>query len=249
MELTIVTGLMAIAFCIVHLFVGRLRFLDRTPRSRWLSFAGGVAVSYVFLHVLPDLGARSAEFSRETGLRPAGAESLVYSLALIGLATFYGLERALKVSRARTRGEGEDDVPQQGVLWLHIASYATLNMLIGYLLLHREEAGGLSLGLYFVAMLLHFATADFGMRQDHPQAYDHMARWVLAAAVLAGWMLGTNVTFSPIVIGCLFAFLAGGIVLNVLKEELPEERRSFFLPFLGGTVLYALLVLLERNFA
>jgi hypothetical protein len=40
-----------------------------------------------------------------------------------------------------------------------------------------------------------------------------------------------------------FAILAGGIVLNVLKEELPEERQSRFGAFALGTGLYTLLLL------
>ena len=47
-------------------------------------------------------------------------------------------------------------------------------------------------------------------------------------------------------VGCMFAFVGGAIVLVVLKEELPEERASRFLPFLGGAVLYAALVLGEQ---
>ena len=43
----------------------------------------------------------------------------------------------------------------------------------------------------------------------------------------------------------LSSFLAGGIVLNVLKEELPEDRDSSFLPFALGVAGYgALLVLI-----
>ena len=37
----------------------------------------------------------------------------------------------------------------------------------------------------------------------------------------------------------LFAFLAGGVVLNVLKKELPEERESRFLLFALGLAAYA----------
>lgn len=41
----------------------------------------------------------------------------------------------------------------------------------------------------------------------------------------------------------LFAFLAGGVVLNVLKEELPEERESRFGAFALGLAAYAALLL------
>ncbi len=50
------TSLIAVvALALVHIFAGRLRFLEGTPRSAWLSGAGGVSVAYVFVHLLPDL--------------------------------------------------------------------------------------------------------------------------------------------------------------------------------------------------
>lgn len=237
---------MVAAFAAIHLNVRRLHFIDRAPRSKWLSFSGGVAVAYVFLHILPDLGAYSASLAERLGERPIIAESIVYALALTGLVSFYGLERQVKLSRARSLRQGEGDLAEENVFWLHVASYALLNLLIGYLLVHREESGYWALGLYFTAMALHFLTADFGMRQHHRAAYDRWGRFVLAAGALAGWALGLAVDLPAPAIAGLFAFLAGGVVLGVLKEELPEERESYFMPFLCGILGFAGLVMIER---
>ena len=230
-----VTALMALGFCAVHLFVGRLRFLDVEPRSRWLSFAGGVAVAYVFLHILPELGAHGATFQRAMGLARGAAEAWVYTLSLAGLALFYGIERALVVSRGGR--ERANKRPGSGIFWLHIAASGLLIFIVAYLLNHREDetAGG----------LLHFITADFASRADHPEIYDHAGRWALVGATLAGWITGLLVELPEIAIGCLFAFVGGAMVLVILKEELPEERESKFWPFLLGATLYAGLVLAE----
>jgi zinc transporter ZupT len=238
-----VTAFMALAFCAVHLFVGRLRFLDVEPRSRWLSFAGGVAVAYVFLHILPELGAHGATFQRATGLARGAAEAWVYTLSLAGLALFYGIERALVVSRGGR--ERSDNRPGSGIFWLHIAASGLLIFIVAYLLNHREDATLEGLALFFVALLLHFVTADFASRADHPEIYDRAGRWVLVAATLAGWIAGLFVELPAIAIGGLFAFVAGAMILVILKEELPEERESSFWPFLCGAVLYAGLVLAE----
>jgi zinc transporter ZupT len=53
--------------------------------------------------------------------------------------------------------------------------------------------------------------------------YRQVGRWILAAAILVGWALGSGIPLSEEAIAVLFAFLAGGLVLNVLKEELPED--------------------------
>ncbi|RYH02585.1 hypothetical protein EU805_08145 [Salipiger sp. IMCC34102] len=239
----LLTAFLAGAFAAIHLFIDKLRFLDAVPRSRWLSAAGGVAVAYVFLHILPELSSHQQTFADGLGLDERTAEMWVYLVALAGLGIFYGLERAAKLSRSRSRSEGGGDAVEAKVFWLHIVSFSFYNVLIGYLLLHREETGLWSLFIYFVAMGLHFVTNDFGMRDDHRDLYDRRGRWFIAAAVLIGWTLGVTISVSEIVIGFLFAFLAGGVVLNVLKEELPEERKSRFLPFAIGLVGYATLLL------
>ncbi len=245
MNATLLTLAMALGFCAVHLFVGHLRFLERTPRSRWLSFAGGVAVGYVFLHIMPELAAHAETFERVTGLRATLAEGWVYALSLAGLVLFYGLERAVSASRDERVEDGRRDRPESGIFWVHVGASATLVCVIAYLLNHREDESLPGLALYFAAMVLHFVTADFGTRDDHPELYDARGRWVLVAATLGGWALGLAVALPQIAIGGLFAFVGGGIVLLVLKEELPEERKSFFFPFFGGAALYAALVLGE----
>ena len=238
------TAIFAGTFAAIHLFIGTLRFLDVVPRSRWLSAAGGVAVAYVFLHILPELSGHQQTFAEGLGLSEQAAETWVYLVALAGLAIFYGLERAAKASRSRSRSKSGKDAVEAKVFWLHIGSFGLYNVLIGYLLLHREESGLWSLVIYFVAMSLHFVTNDFGLREDHKDRYDRRGRWLVATGVMAGWTLGALTSLSEIVIGFLFAFLAGGVVLNVLKEELPEERQSRFLPFAVGLGGYAAILLL-----
>ena len=41
----------------------------------------------------------------------------------------------------------------------------------------------------------------------------------------------------------LFGFLAGGVVMNVLKEGLPDERESSFRAFALGAAAYAAVLL------
>ncbi len=243
----ILTGLAALAFVAVHLLIGRLTFLEGRPRHVLLSFAGGVAVAYIYLHVLPELAAHQRVFARELHMGDSAAEAWVYLISLLGLVFFFGLETAARRSRGRrlaTTGESRLEREVKGV---HLASFFFFNFLLGYLLLHREQAGLWSLAIYVVAMLLHLSTSDFGQRQEHPEDYDAETRWVLAAGVAVGWVVGAlDRQVPPIFIGAMFAFLAGGVVLNTLKDELPEDKASRFLPFAVGAAAYSLLLLLIR---
>lgn len=240
--MTIASLLAAVGLAIAHLLSGRLSFLDVRPRSRWLSAAGGISVAYVFVHTLPDLAEEQETLREAAGEALAFVESHAYLVALLGLAVFYGLERAAKASRGRRRRTGGEDSTGVGVFWLHVGSFAAYNALIGYLLLHRESSEPGSL-LYFVAMAVHFVVNDHGLRENHKGVYDRLGRWMLAASVLLGWSIGVIVEVSEAFLAVLFAFLAGSVIMNVLKEELPEERESSFWAFAAGAALYAVVLL------
>jgi drug/metabolite transporter (DMT)-like permease len=83
----------ALALAAVHVLSPReLSLFPATPRSRWLSLAGGIAVAYVFMHLLPEL----SEHERTLQDGAEGAGLIVYGLALVGLVAFYGVERHLR---------------------------------------------------------------------------------------------------------------------------------------------------------
>lgn len=241
--LILFSGLLAAGLAVVHLFSGRLHFLDVFPRSRWLSAASGISVAYIFVHTLPDLAEEQETVREAAGESFSFLEYHVYLVALVGLATFYGLDRAAKTSRRRRRSLNREDSTEAGVFWLHAVSFSAYNALIGYLLLHRETPGFGSLFLFAFALGLHFVVNDYGLRKDHKGLYDRIGRWVLAAAILAGWMVGLFAEISEAALAVLFAFLAGGVVLNVLKEEIPEERESSFGAFAAGAAAYAAILL------
>lgn len=242
---TIIISVTVLTFVLVHVFGGRLAFLAGTPRSIWLSGAGGVSVAYVFVHLLPEL----AEHQETLGERARAAgvlgsiESHAYLIALFGLALFYGVERFARTAGGTRSGTRSEDTPL-GVFWVHLGAFAIYNVLIGYLLVHREEADLRGLIIYGFAMSLHFVVNDQGLRDQHGHIYHRYGRWLLAVAPVLGFALGLATEVSPFLLSALFAFLAGGIILNVLKEELPEERKSRFSAFAGGAAAYAALLLL-----
>ena len=242
-SLILVSGLASLLLSGVHIIACKLKFLDTQPRSRWLSIGSGVSVAYIFVHVLPDLsGAQSAIADQFAVL--SSIEHHVYVVALVGMLAFYGLERSAKVSRQENRAAGEGDVTQPGIFWLHMASFGLYNALIGYLLTHREEPGLYSLLVYVFAMALHFIVNDFSLSEDHKRAYRRKGRWILSAAIILGWAIGSQTEISEALTAVLFAFLAGGIILNVLKEELPQAKESRFWTFAAGALGYSGILLL-----
>ncbi len=227
----------------LHLVAGRLTFLDVIPRSRWLSIAGGVSVAYVFVRLLPELAAGQDVVNRSLPAVFLVVEKHVYLIALAGLLVFYGLERVVRMNQRAPGPKYGESTTTRGVYRLHIATFALYNLLIGYLVVHREITGLLALALFTTAMGFHFLVTDFGLRKDHRGEYERSGRWVLLGAIVIGWAAGVLSEVSEVLVVVLSSLLAGGMILNVLKEELPAERQSRLVPFFAGAAVYALVLL------
>ncbi len=255
-------ALAAALLALVHVVAPAVGRLEAGPRGRWLSGAGGVAVAYVFVHLLPELAAGqvhlSEAFARQPsvdGLSAAGLLAAltgqhVYVLALTGLLLFYGLEKlAISSVHAPRQLPDADDRPGDtrlpgAVFWVHLLSFAAYNALIGYLLLHQRDDGAGSLAMFTVAMALHFLVADAALSGHYRRRYRERGRWLLAGAVLLGALGGAVADFGERFVAMATAFLAGGIILNILKDEMPGDRSGRFWAFAAGAAAYTVLVVL-----
>lgn len=234
----VVPLLATLALVAVHLLAGRVHSIGVLPGRDWLSAGGGAAVAYVFVHLLPELG-RGDRLIGEPTIVGGYLERHVYLVALAGFVLFYGLEHL-----ARRGAPRDGSAVDAWVFRVHVGSFGAYNALIGYLLVHRDEGGYVALALFAGAMGLHFLVTDHGLHEHFRERYRDVGRWLLSGAILLGWAIGQVVTVSEPRLQALFAFLAGGIVLNVVKEELPEHCASRFAPFLVGAAGYTVLMLL-----
>ncbi|CAN5574529.1 hypothetical protein BH23BAC1_BH23BAC1_11370 [soil metagenome] len=225
----------------IHLFAYRLKFVNESPRSKWLSIAGGASVSYIFIHLMPELAEGQQEINQISFPLFNYFTHHIYLLSLIGLCLFYGLEWYIKNQK-----NFEDANTSKLDFWLHISSFCIYNFLIGYLLLHREEEGILSLVFFSLAMGFHFLVNDYGLSKHHKLMYKKMGRWILSLSILLGWGVGALSHLPKILTYSIIAFLAGGIFLNVLKEELPEDRKSNYWAFLTGAFIFTFVLYLSK---
>lgn len=241
-DLALITGMIAVFLAAMHFFAGRLRFLNVTPRSRWLSFAGGVSVAYVFIHILPKLSKHQQTFDELDIANSVTSllEHHVYLVALFGLIMFYSLEQW--VHRSKHKPSVPDNT-SAGVFWLHIGTFGVYNALVGYLLVHREEPGIQSLIWYAVALGLHFLVNDYGLRKHHPDRYQQYGRYGLAMAVVVGWFIGIVFEVHALALALIFSFLGGSVILNVLKEELPADREGHIGAFIIGAMFSTVLLI------
>jgi hypothetical protein len=233
------SGAAALLFAAAFVFGGRVHpFRALVADRAAISFGGGMSAAYVFVHVMPELhGVRHAFVeSMSMPLRYEGMA--IYFVALVGFLAFYGLDHL----RARLREQSEPR--RYGVAFrVHVGGFAAYAALMAYLLVHNLEETAASLVLYAIAIAVHFLAMDHSLREEHGAAYEHVGRFVLAAACMLGWAVALAVALPHHVLALLVAFISGAIIVNSLIMELPSEKDGRFPPFMAGGLIYGLILL------
>ena len=97
--------------------------------------------------------------------------------------------------------------------------------------------------LFFTSIALHFFIIDENLREHQQTLYDRQGRWFLVAAIVLGATIGQVAHLNEAAVSIIWSFLAGSMILNVLKRELPDEKENCFGSFIGGAFLFTLLIL------
>ncbi len=236
--------ILAISLALVHGFATRLPIFSIIPRFRWTSFAGGVSLSYVFLEIFPELSHAQEELQPTEIPLGQYLENHVYIFALMGLVVFYGLDLLALRSKSVQSSTPKREHDSSAIFWIHISAFAMLNVIFGYLLQDLSEHSLIACILFFIALALHFFIIDENLREHHQSLYDKQGRWFLVGAIIFGAVIGQVAHLNEAAIAIIWSFLAGSIILNVLKRELPDEKETCFGSFISGTVLFSILVLL-----
>lgn len=224
----------------VYIFGHRLRVTAH--HRRWVSIAAGVSVSTVFIDLLPEISERQASFAnghhRGEAVFP---EQAIYLAAMFGFVLFYGLEYMVTASGS------EESQSNRAFSTVRIASFAGYSSLIAYLLVRGEWSSVWSLLLYSLAMAFHLLLVDHSLAREQAELYKNRGRWVLALAVMIGWLAGIVASIPEQWLARIAGFVCGGVIMNTLVVELPEGRGGRFLPFVIAAAAYSLVLIVVLN--
>jgi hypothetical protein len=206
-------------------------------KQELVSLTGGIAVGYIFLFMLPKIGDYTAAIVRNEVDGWEVMHYRLYAIALLGMLTYY------LNSRLNVPHDGRRNV----ALAIHVTLFAFYNFTIGDLLANIPREGYFPYALVGAVLALHMLGVDHHLRAVYQQRFDMWVRWVLAFSVLAGWTVGVSFRIGTSALAVLSAFLAGGILVNVMAEELPQRGKGCTRNFIGGVVLFAVLIAFLRT--
>uniref|UniRef100_Q01X06 Uncharacterized protein n=1 Tax=Solibacter usitatus (strain Ellin6076) TaxID=234267 RepID=Q01X06_SOLUE len=200
---------------------------------RWQALSAGVAVAYVFVNVIPELEEHRPIVAGTAMAMLLDAEKKVYLWALTGFIAFAALSRLRLIQRS-----------SRIAYWGVMAGWGTYMLLIGYLLLHREDSTMLSLWLFAFAMGLHIFMLDTQLAERYEGVYEPWGRCLLLTCLLVGWAMGVVDALPDSLTSRLFALVAGGVIITSAHEEIAVEKSGRFWWFVCGAGVYASVLML-----
>ena len=222
--------------------------LGREVTRRVVSFSVGMAVAYVFVHLLPELATTTAELIELDEARELPFPQLADLRRCP--ARIHALLRAREHGelgardRGRARRRSGEELEETVHLKILTASYALYVFVVCYVMAHEIRSGSGELALYAFAMGLHFLGFAYGLRRDNSRTYLRWGRHVLAAAALLGWATALLLPLPESFAYTLLGFVAGVLIMDTVTSELAGQAEGRFFAFLTGGIVYTFILLL-----
>ncbi|MCF8530866.1 MAG: hypothetical protein K9G12_07205 [Candidatus Nanopelagicales bacterium] len=227
---------------LTHVFAPSIldsQLLNKTPsrQDAVASFSGGVAVAYVFVHMLPELADGELAFSGidiPDAIPDLFVQSALFLVALLGLVVFYAFD-----AKATESKEGSVTLYRTNLIMVGV-----LSLIFSYTNPDRIELGADFAILFAIVMSLHFILSDRGLARAHPNHFRREDRWVLSAFLFGGLAL-SYIAPPPneLFVAIPTAFLGGAVLMTVFREELPNVSVARLGWFTSGVALFSALLL------
>ena len=227
-----------------HWLASKIATRPDREQVRWASFGGGAGIAYVFVHLLPELASHGQALSKapvmETFAPTPITEALLFLIALAGIMVTYSLDVLATHERQAGRVAGS----------LHTLNFAAISYLYAYSLPSLISTG-LAYGVLFtIAISAHVLLADRTMAARHPTIFRTRTRWLGTAALVLGLLHAALLhPVADLNLAIATAFLGGGLLMAVFREELPAVNRTRLGWLVAGTVSMASLLLLALTHA
>jgi hypothetical protein len=218
-------------FALVHLYAGVIRRANYLSTGFFLSACGGVAIAYVFVDLLPKLCKSDILVTKSLADFFPYLERHVFIMSLLGFLLFF----------AEDKNYNGDERNYSFILT--ISSYALFNYLVGYAVVDQNNPEVRPLVLFTFAMALHYFTNDYTLSKEHSTDYRNYGKWILVLALFLGWMTGVFFMLSETAVALVSAFIGGGVIMNVIRHELPNDKPNSLNSFLFFCALYTIVLL------
>jgi hypothetical protein len=223
----------------VHASGQHLRALDSHFGIRFAQVAEGCLLAYVVVDLLPVVAQAESRLNASEEARWFVLTEPAW-LACLGGMLLLTIAQGSRRKRGRATTNGAEPEGVDPAFVLTTAAHVAANLNAGILLQHHHHRGALALVPVTLLLGVHLALVEREHLLDNAEAYRRWGRPAMAAALLAGAVIGTAWTPDGVVLAMLRSALAGLLALNVLQHHVREQDVSRAPGFVLGGILYGL---------
>lgn len=211
---------------LVHLAAPRMSSWLAKKENNINSFGGGMAISYVFIHLLPEIG----EGKEHLGI-------FTFIITLAGFTLFSFLSQLIKQRESQHKAAKK----KYGLSLLGMWFYSFI-LIVGLPFDYSQSHAHIML-MTFAAML-HVIHSDYELESEHAVLFKKKGRFILATAPIIGllvrWFLLDD---SDLIVHAITSILAGAMIYSIARKDVPTGNRYTIIWFVLGILTYTGLLL------
>jgi hypothetical protein len=198
------------------------RFCAKCQRNgiKIISFSAGVAVSYLFLDLLPNFSAIAMDDTR-----------FLFLTILAGFVMFHVIEKYIYKQAPK------DKLLRDLALEDSIISFA-YHFVVGILLVNFFEVGIVKLLLFFFPVFLYTAVSTLPVDTSRYKKI----KVVLAMSTLLGVLYAMYLPVPVYMVNVLLGLLIGTLIYTVIRHSIPFADEGEPLIFAVGVILYTSII-------
>tara|TARA_Y100000310_G_C20399049_1_gene676516 strand:+ start:134 stop:811 length:678 start_codon:yes stop_codon:yes gene_type:complete len=194
-------------------------------KMKFISFAAGISVSYVFLILLPEI------YTGASAISP-----LLFFPVLIGFALFHLLEKFIRQHHSWHHYKKEHELVHEILSFLYF-------FVVGFVIAKLAKYGMEGALLLFVPLFFHIIIDSLPKKVTKHQ----LLRAFFASSPFLGSIAGSFVETSRAVNVSLLGIVGGALLYIIVRESLPKERDGKPMYFLVGLLSFTVLILFLWN--
>jgi hypothetical protein len=211
---------------IAHYFSRRLK-MEGPNKMKLLSLSSGVFITYLFLHMFPELYEIDVMLNKT---------SLVF--VLIGFSIFHILEKYIYKHSKST------NTLKRELKEVHAVSLFIYYFVIGIAIVNLGEyIGTLEMILFIVPVLVHAALSSISFGETHAVAKGApIIRLFVSSSTLLGILMAYSLGILRIAHYAIVGSILGMLLYITIVDSIPKEKEGEPAYFLLGVVIYAIII-------
>ncbi|MAE42882.1 hypothetical protein CMO93_03860 [Candidatus Woesearchaeota archaeon] len=216
---------LALILSVVDFFTEGLFSKGSLSKMKFISFAAGVSIAYIFLVLLPEIYSGAITINR-----------LIFLAVLFGFAIFHIIEKYIRQNFTGQALRKEHR-------FVHSATSFIYFLIVGFLLVKVTGTNILNGTLLFIPIMLHIVIDSLPRRATKK----HHLRALHASSAFLGAVSATFIEVGNTGNMILLGIVGGALLYTVIRESLPKDREGKPLYFITGLLLFTVIILLLWN--